>query len=196
VHFILKKITILLLLISISLSFNSCKKEYEKGTLTSTIYESEFLNLKFNVPTGYTLNNGEDDIVSVAELVTAEDVEKFFSEMRVGDAKADVIYEMEATTLTLYPNIAVTLEELPDSDMTIDAYIEAIGQNASVSDEKFTIAGEEYIKFTPTTLNDLTTTMDCYCKIQDGYLVTIMITYTSDTASQKDTLLNAFTALK
>lgn len=189
----MKKTTIFLLLITMIFTFASCKKEYEKGTIASTTYESKFLNLKFTTPAGYTLKTDEPD--GVSEVITGVDVAEFFSDTKVGHIKANAIYEMEATTTTMYPYVAVTLEELPDSDMKLDEYIKIV-EDASIANEKYSIAGEEYIKIMPTTTLKATDEMDFYCRIQDGYLVTIIITYSADSVSQKEALLNAFTALK
>jgi hypothetical protein len=171
----MKRTATLLLLVSILFVLTSCAKEYKKGIVTSTTYESEFLNLKFTAPTGYTIKNEEAGV----------DVQQYFSKTVTSAA-----YEMEAFTSNTYPYAAVTLEK---TDMTADTYVKKV-ENASVADGKYTIAGEEYIKMTKKTDSD--STSEVYCRTQDGYLISIIIQYTPDTASQKDTLLNAFTALK
>lgn len=189
----MKRTAIILLLLSMVFCFSSCAKTFKKGTITSTTYESKFLNLKFTIPEGYTFKTEE-----ASEVIIAEDVNDYFSSTVFGTTKHSVFYEMHASSTTnTYPTVAVTLEELPDSDMTIEEYAKSV-ENASVADEKYTIAGKEYIKITynKAILNGTNVTREAYCRIQDGYLVSIKIQYTTDTADRKDTLLNAFTALK
>ncbi len=189
----MKKTGIFLLLALVIFTFTSCKrnnKNYEKGTITSTTYESEFLNLKFTAPEGYTIKIAEDGAVSAADIVN------YFDSPINGRIKSSDVYEMEATTAITDPIVAVTVEKLPDPDMTIDEYAKTV-MEASVTEEEYTIAGEDYVKLTimvPLIASDIF--LEEYCRIQDGYLVSIMIQYTSDTASQKDMLLNAFTKLE
>ena len=187
----MKRTAMFFLLVSMVLVFTSCAKEYKKGTVISTTYESEFLNLKFTAPTGFTVKT--EETTSVSGVISAVDVQDLFSSTMQGQLKTSAaIYEMEAVTSNRYPNVAVTLEK---TDMSIDTYAEKV-ENASVADEKYTIAGKEYIKMIIDSKLSADSILEVYCRTQDGYLVSIMIQYTPDTAFQKDTLLNAFTELK
>ncbi|HAN21519.1 MAG: hypothetical protein A2Y15_00670 [Clostridiales bacterium GWF2_36_10] len=204
----MKKISLVILsFLSLTLLFSSCKKDsedsdnYQKGTLTATAFESEYLDLKFKLPSGYTMAT-EDEMVKMAnqgaELIGYNSTDL---------SKVSIIYEMQAVSSTGYPNIIVMVEKLPLSNMKIDTYLDsvkeqlskvtAITYNVTSTTDNEAFVGKKYSKMTATaTYGTISIVQDYYARVQDGRAIAIVISYTSETSTQKEALLSAFTNFK
>jgi hypothetical protein len=202
----MKKTTAALLtLVIIVFSMASCsaKKEYKRGTLTSTTFESEYLNLKFTLPDGFTMAT-EDEMKKMSSK--GAQVMEMNSEL-FNSAMENMVYEMQAVSTGGYPNVIVMAEKLQLQNMTIDSYVDALKQQLTnvksikytinTGKEKTSIAGQDYTTLTASaTYATLTLTQDYYVRIQDGRAISFVFTYTSETAAKKDTLFNAFKEFK
>jgi hypothetical protein len=177
---------------------------YQKGTLTATSMESEFLNLKFTLPSGYYMAS-EQDLIDLmdfgAEIVYADKDKKL-----VDYTKANTVYEMMASTQEGLPNVSVIVEKLPLSSLTVDQYIEAFKAQLADMDmmsvsfsggaETGMFAGKSYQKLSAvTTAYDMEMLQEYLVRKIDNRIVCITITYTADTAKEMNTLMAGFSAL-
>lgn len=204
----MKKLSfVLLCIISLALVFSSCKSSntdnYKKGTLTKTTFESEYLDLKFNLPQGYTMAT-EEEVLKLANQgaeLAGIDSKKY------DYAMANTVYEMQVVASTGFPNTIVMVEKLSLSNMTIDTYLDTLKKQlteipnlkytVASKKEKETLVGKEYIKMTATaSYGTLSLIQDYYVRIQDGRAISFIVSYSSDTKEQKDSLLSAFTTFK
>jgi len=196
----MKKTVAFFLLVFLILSMASCQeKAYQKGILTSTTYESEFLNLKFTAPEGVKLATEEEmksTINQSTQLLKSES-------LNVDAAVDNSVIEMYAYYGDRNPNVILMTEKL-QSRMTAEKYIETLKQQlAGIKTIQYevttgkgsaTIAGQEYATLSATaTYASISMTQEYYIRIQDGRVVSFIITFTSDTTDKKDALLSAFT---
>ncbi|HOJ47266.1 MAG TPA: hypothetical protein PLD48_00155 [Bacillota bacterium] len=74
------------------------------------------------------------------------------------------------------------------------AGIKTIQYEVTTGKGSATIAGQEYATLSATaTYASISMTQEYYIRIQDGRVVSFIITFTSDTTDKKDALLSAFT---
>lgn len=197
----MKKTVAFLVLVILVFSMVSCQeKEYKKGILTSTTYESEYLNLKFTAPEGTTLSTEEE--MKEAYNMGAQILQEESFDV---DSTADnMVYEMQAYYADGYPNVLVMTEKLQSRKITVDKYVETLKQQLTsintvqykitTGKDKATIAGQEYTTLSTTaTYASVSLTQDYYIRIQDNRVVSFIFTYTSDTVDKKDALIAAFT---
>ncbi len=125
---------------------------YQRGTMTSVGFTSEYLHIRYTLPDGYVMATEEDlmgmmDVGADALGVDGDIVDY---------AKVNTVYEMMATAPAGSPNVIVMAEKLPQSNMTEEEYFEAFkGQMANMGVEGFSfseeivsmdIAGQSYKK--------------------------------------------------
>lgn len=200
--------SLLVLMLVVITMFSGCNKkeqQYTKGTINGNTYESEFLNLKFTMPEGYTMFDEDtlDEYVQFASDVIYKDKDQQI----IDYAEAVTVYEMMCAEATVNsPNASIFLENLLGKDVSLDDYVETSKQQLQDSGLEYTfgdikkdveLAGEKYA------------VLDCignyagqeilqqlYIRQVGNRMMLLTITYTEDTAEGKDTLLAGFTALK
>ena len=197
----MKKTAAFFTLVILIFGIASCsqKREYTRGILTSTTFESEYLNLKFTAPEGTTMATEEEmkKVSSMGAQVAQVDSQQFDA------ALENTVYEMQAFYIAGYPNVFLIVEKLAFSNMTVENYMESVKQQLSklstvkyditTEDEKATIAGQKYSKLSASAIyGTVSLTQDYYVRIQDGRAISFIVTYTSDTIDKKNELLEAF----
>ncbi len=178
--------------------------EYVKGTLTADSMVSNYLNLRFDVPQGYVMATEEeiDQMVVFAGETIYTDADK----QKLDYAKASTVYEMFVQSPTGLPNISVCVEKTM-ANLTASMYLDALkSQLLSIDSMEYTVgdgvasaslAGQDYKVMTASvTYNDVEMIQEYYVRKQDDRIVGIIVTYSQDTAADKDALLSAFTALE
>ena len=99
---------------------------YEKGTITDTDFQSEWLNLKFTPPETVVMNT-EEELQSVMKQgqTTLEEA----SGVELGeDALSGTVYEMMASSISGFPNVSLVVEDASLENMTVDQYFLAAQQ--------------------------------------------------------------------
>ncbi len=143
------------------------EKEYEKGILTDTSYESEFVGVKYTAPDGWVLASESE----LAELPTDE----------------KTTWEMQAFSSLDGSNIVLATEKLPMKNMTLSMYITFLtnslknNDQLTVSDIKeygtMIIAGEEYHILSYTAIqNGISLTQTFYLRKINTYMIAITVT--------------------
>lgn len=175
--------------------------EYEKGKLTDTTYESEFINVKFTLPQNYIMANSND---------LDDQMEAIYDQMGLGDyiissAASRTSLEMSVFNKNGFPAMNVMVEKIL-RNMDEETYMEVLKSNFNSANGVYfilgnttssKIAGKKY-QCLPMTISvgNYQVHEDFYIRKQDDRIIAFIIAYTSDTASQADTLLNAFTKLR
>lgn len=200
---------VVLMLIAITM-FSGCKKEsskleYSKGTIDGDTFESEFLNLKFTTPKGYTMF--PEEVMNEYVQFTSDIIYKDKDQQVIDYAEAVAVYEMMcAESVTNSPNVNIVIENLLGREISLDDYIEASKQQLlgtgidytfGDTTEEVEIAGEKYM------------VLDCvgnysgqellqqmYIRKVGDRMMLLTFTYTEDTVEGKDALLAGFTAFK
>ena len=99
---------------------------YEKGTITETDYQSEWLNLKFTPPETVVMNT-EEKLESV--MRQGQSTLEESSGMELGeDALSGTVYEMMASSVSGFPNVSLVVEDASLENMTVDQYFLAAQQ--------------------------------------------------------------------
>lgn len=181
-------------------------KPYEKGTIDGNHFESAWLNVKADFSDQYVMLTEEE----IAQAQTTGSEMMFDEQGQAALAESDSTgYEMMVSGVNGIPNCTLGVERLPFSNMTVDQYIEAAKQSfeqvssadteISISEEIpiVAIAGQDY-KCLQMTINvqGIQAHSNTYVRIQDEYAVLFNVTFTDDTAAQKDELLATFQALE
>lgn len=175
---------------------------YEKGTITDTDFQSEWLNLKFTPPETVVMNT-EEELQSVMKQgqTTLEES----SGVELGDdALSGTVYEMMASSISGFPNVSLVVEDASLENMTVDQYflaaqqmLDATGMGYTYSDvTDIQIAGQDFrIMETSVAVNDYEV-LQKYCTRKQGEkFVSIILSYTTDTTAEADEILAAFTPL-
>ena len=134
---------------------------YEKGTITDTDFQSEWLNLKFTPPETVVMNT-EEELQSVMKQgqTTLEES----SGVEIGeDALSGTVYEMMASSISGFPNVSLVVEDASLENMTVDQYflaaqqmLDATGMGYTYSDvTDIQIAGQNFrVMETSVAVND------------------------------------------
>jgi hypothetical protein len=153
------------------------EKEYKKGTVTETGYESEFLDLQFTAPPGYTLTKPEE---------------------------LDDICEMTAvpTGISFAPSVYVFVQEssLTEEDFIDDYKERRIYQEYTFEDDIITteVAGQSYKQISSSRIINSTEMFHktLVRKCSNDRIVFIWIMYFSVTKTeQMETLMQGFSKL-
>ena len=175
---------------------------YEKGTITDTDFQSEWLNLKFTPPETVVMNT-EEELQSVMKQgqTTLEES----SGVELGDdALSGTVYEMMASSISGFPNVSLVVEDASLENMTVDQYflaaqqmLDATGMGYTYSDvTDIQIAGQDFrIMETSVAVNDYEVLQKYCTRKQGGKFVSIILSYTTDTTAEADEILAAFTPL-
>lgn len=158
------------------------KKMYSKGIVTENGYESEYLDLRFTVPSGWVMR-------SESELT-----ESF------GAAAAETV-EMSALNLSDDSNLHLLVEKLPVKNASLEQYKEAIKTNWNGMGMEFQedrgpvdFCGETYDVMVFNISNTAGTVQtDIYVRIQDDRLVYIMAQYLDGNTESINAAMDAFT---
>lgn len=181
---------------------DTTSSDYKKGSLTSTSFESSFLNLKFTAPEGYTMAT-EAEMIEMSGLgaeVAGIDAETY------NYALANTVYEMMVTSPLGTPNIIVMAEKLAMENMTAETYCVAIasgllvveGIDYTIGETKKNVmfAGQEYTQLSASgTVGEIVFLQDYYVRVNNDRIVAIIVSYTDDTTGEVATLMNNFTEL-
>lgn len=176
-------------------------KTYEKGILTETTYESEYLNLRFELPEGFNMGIKSivDDFAEFEDEIIYQDADNTIIDF----TKANVVYEMYADTPDIYPSVYLMTEKLPSQNTTVKQYLNYI-------DKKFTggedlgytieskrgaavVAGQSYTRMN-LEINYLGIEVLQYFLTRkiDDRAVSFIVTYKKGTEAEADRLLSAF----
>ncbi len=179
------------------------KDNYEKGTLTDTSFESKYLNLKFDLPEGYTMFTEQqlfEKLKRDSKLVLGD-----LNEDEFDYVNARLVYEMVAKSTANTPSIIISIEKLDSSDITEQEYLSFLKENikdyidlATVNKEDKTVelAGQNYLSNEfEYDVSGQKVMQDYYLRRIDRRMVQIIITYTEDSAN-KDILINSLSALE
>lgn len=197
----MKKLFLSMLLVLLTLgALVGCSDnvKFEKGILTDTSYESQFLNLRFELPDGYIMAT-EDDLKTMIAASNA------LVGIDVGDYDdLATVYEMTVQHFSGNPNVMVMAEKLIPATTSVSKYLEVLKEqltdmpnmNYSFKEtSEATIAGQTYTKLTA--LVDVfgsAMTQDYYLRKQGNRMIVLVFSYTDEATSEMQGLLNTFTA--
>lgn len=175
---------------------------YEKGTITETDYQSEWLNLKFTPPETVVMNT-EEELESV--MRQGQSTLEESSGMELGeDALSGTVYEMMASSVSGFPNVSLVVEDASLENMTVDQYFLAAQQMLDATQMGYTysevtdaqIGGQDFrVMENSVTINDYEVLQKYCTRKQGGKFVSIILSYTADTQTEADEVLAAFTPL-
>ncbi len=185
--------------ISSQVSNTPSGEEYVKGTLTSNSLKSKYLNISFTAPAGYIMAT-EEEIDSLVTF-TGEIIFKDQSKQIIDYAKANVVYEMFVQNPSGLPNMSIIVERI-DSKISYDDYINALKyQMANVDDMEYnfsagtsdvSVAGNTYKKLSAQLVYmEVEMRQSFYMRIKGDRLISITMTYSDDTESDANKLINA-----
>lgn len=176
---------------------------YEPGTLTAEVYESKWLNLRFTPPENVTLatkNQMDTAMNSSKELLSGS-----VSSELLDQAVQTTVYEMMAIYANGFPNVTVTVEDTPSTDMDTVQYFTMLKKNLDDANLGYTfgdisegeIAGQTYTTLnTSIEANNTAATQTFYLRKAEDKFVNIIVSYTEDTQADVDALLSGFSALQ
>ena len=162
---------------------------YEKGTITETDYQSEWLNLKFTPPETVVMNT-EEELESV--MRQGQSTLEESSGMELGeDALSGTVYEMMASSVSGFPNVSLVVEDAAQQmlDATQMGYTYSEVTDAQIGGQDFRVME------TSVTINDYEVLQKYCTRKQGGKFVSIILSYTADTQTEADEVLAAFTPL-
>jgi hypothetical protein len=195
----MKKILNSMTFVCIAFLLFNCSKtsSYERGILTDTSFESEYLDIKFYLPEGFVMAT-EEDILQMMGI--GADISGVNKEI----VKLTTVYEMMASAPIGYPNVIVMAERLILSNMTAEQYFNALKTNllnVDAMDYEFNnqitsveIAGQEY-KQMSASLPSWNIFQDYIFRKQGNRMVGFITTYSSDTKEEMELLLDGFSKL-
>ena len=172
---------------AVSVTAGTGKEEFKKGTVTSSGYVSEYLNLTFVLPDNYVMAT-EDELDDMISEITSMDQSSLES----------LSAEMLAASLTGDPNVIVIVEKLVLSNITEMQYLELSGtvipDNSLNKVTEVEIAGQTYKRLKST--NEDLLIQDLYARKQDDRMILITVTYTAETTDQMKEMMSAFKPFK
>lgn len=144
----MKRIFTVVLVMILALTGCSSPDTYAKGTLTDTTFESEYLNIKFELPEGYIMRT-ED------ELIAANEDLKGVNKKDIDYKNLGNVFELIVTSPANDINLSIMLEKMPNPLITTATYAERIGEllNESIGESNYTLGdtykqtmfGDEYL---------------------------------------------------
>lgn len=202
----MKRIVALLLAFVCVFGFVACKdkgKEVAMGKVSGNKYESEFIGIGFNLPSGWTFYSEEQ----IRELnnATADMLDDKYTEQI---KKADIIYDMMAVNSKTGYNVGINLEKASalgaavTSEKTyvkngmadVKSALESAGaSNVTTTQTKVTIAGESLHAIEVTCkMQGVAIYEVVACKKVGNYYASIAITTTG--SNQTDRIISQFYA--
>lgn len=181
---------------------DSEETSYAKGTLTENDYQSEWLNLKFTPPSTVVMNTAEElqAVMQTGQDTIEESADITFSEESMSGSS----YEMMASSISGFPNVSLVVEDALLSNMTVDQYFMASQKMLDATELGYTykeitdatIAEQDFrVMETSVFINEYEVIQKYFTQKKDGKFVSIILSYTADTAKEADEILDAFTPL-
>jgi hypothetical protein len=195
----MKRILSILMMVCIAFLLINCNKVsgYKRGKLTETGFESKYIDIKFTLPEGYIMATEEDMLERMGIGADIIGVEKKVVELTT-------VYEMMASMFTGYPSVIITVEKLLYSNITTEQYLEVLRTtllNVDIMnyeiDNQFTsvnLAGYNYSQLS-SSIPRLNVFQNYLVRKQGNRMIGFVITYTSDTEQELETLMNGFSKL-
>ena len=175
---------------------------YAKGTSTENGFQSEWLNLQFTPP-AYMVMSSEEELQSIIQY--GQNTLQQTTPTDENAALPETVYEMMAASSAGFPNVSVVVETSPQESSTPDQYFTALKQLLDATqlgyqyEETVTdtaIAGQDFRVLTASLTMNRYQVFQKYCTRKQGdKFVSIILSYTEDTAVQADEVLASFTAL-
>lgn len=176
---------------------------YVPGTFTDTGYESEYLGYRFTLPEGYVLATDEElkELLGMSMEVMSEDL----TELQKAYAQVTTVFDMMVSSPTGLPNLNVTAEKMNTEGVTPEmvaesliAQLKSLTTMQCVPSEEYTtveIAGNTYTRLEAVvTSGEVSLLQEYYVRLTDDRLINMTLTYSEDTAAEKDTLMSSFEA--
>lgn len=142
-------------------------KEYQKGTFTDTTYESEFIGVRYQAPSGWSISSESELSSMPLDPVTT--------------------WELQTTSSIDGSNVVIAVEELPSKYITTNLYLNSLKSrlksDMSLSDDAIkkggsaTIAGKSYetLSYSSTT-NGVAYTQTFYVRKVEDRMIAFMVT--------------------
>lgn len=176
------------------------KKEYAKGILTDSSFESEYIGLRFTLPEGMIMAT-EEDMDAMIDF-GGEVIYKDNASDLLDYAKANSVYEMMAVSADQTANVIVVVEKLPLSNMTVDQYIASVKTQLQetnlgyvIADEttSFTVGGQEFTSLTTEVENsNVKMTQQYVVRKQDNRIIALIFTTAEGVTDIHEQLVSAF----
>lgn len=177
-------------------------KDYVKGIINETEYESEWLGIRFVAPEGTILLTQEelDEMMGIGTEMLSGEVD----ELQLKYAEMTSVVEMMCKATGDVPNLIITVEKMINN-LSVEEYISAFEQTlAQISSVKYTvesdaetvtIGGEEFHKIaTITDMQGSIAKQDFFIRILGDRVIAFTLTYTEETADMAEDMMNAFSA--
>lgn len=174
---------------------------YAKGTCTESGFQSEWLNLQFTPP-AYMVMNSEEELQSIIQY--GQNTIQQTAPADENTTIPETVYEMMSASSAGFPNVSVVVETSPQ-ESTPDQYLTALKQSLEAAQLGYqyeetvadtAIAGQDFRVLTASVTMNSYQVFQKYCtRKQDDKFVSIILSYTEDTAAQADEVLASFTAL-
>lgn len=160
------------------------KKEISRGKWEDNVYTSEFAELKFTLPEGWTRSTDEE-IAAMMQLGAAmlEDEGKYNAEI----AKLTSVYDMLAKSADQTSNIQVMMEKVP---LSADEYAETLKKNLASLEQlsynigettETTIGGNTYKAVNAKVeVSGMKMEQSYYVRKEGDYIVGIIVTASGD----------------
>lgn len=169
---------------------------YVRGEITGSIYESEWIGLRYELPSGFTMSSEEDmDAILQAggEMIYEDKADDI-----VDYAKLVMVYEMMAKNR--YGDVITLFVEKTQYD--IDIYVAAIKMQMGGVDEMditmddgetVEVGGVEFEKYSLTLgYGGMEVKEDYYLKKKDDRMICMLIGYSNDETAEK--IMNGFSS--
>lgn len=160
------------------------KKELSRGKWEGDVYTSEFAELKFTLPDGWTRSTDEEiaATMQLGEEILADE-EKYNSELE----KLTTVYDMMVKSADKTANMQVLMEK---TTYDVDAYVtslkEGLEEVQSIPYEvgettETTISGNTYKAITATVeMSGVKMEQSYYIRVEGDYMVVIIVTTAGD----------------
>lgn len=173
---------------------------YVKGTNHGTYWESEWLGMRYDRPSGFTM-------LSDSQLDEANRMGNDLVSALVGDDLAsqaqNSVFDLMAMADSGIPNFNLSVERTSSS---VDEYMNATGQQlqsiyaGSLENRGFEgteeVGGKYFEKYTYVVYDGGSAMYQiCYATKKDDYIVMIVLTYTEGTKGDADILMSGFSEL-
>lgn len=175
--------------------------KYQKGLVTESGWESEYLELCYTAPEGMHMSTEEElnSMMGIGEELLSDD----FSELQLKYAEMISVYEMMSTDDTGAVNVIVTSEKVLGG-LDAETYADNVRKQLEsisvadyvISEEKETavVGGKEFVKLTCTAdYSGVSMHQDYYIRAFGDRVAAITVTYIDQTAELAGKALDGFT---
>ncbi len=175
--------------------------DYERGIVSETGYESEWMGLRFTAPEGFIMAT-EDELLSLMGM-SKEMLSEDFNSLQLKYAEMSSIYEFMCVAPDQSANINVASEKLMLSNITEEQYVEVLktqlanlaAMDITIDDkaETATLGGIDFTKLTSKVQYEGNSMyQEYYLRKHNGKMIVMAVTYTDEAA--KDKIMNGFGA--